>query len=244
VPSLKPPAAVGAATTRRPLTVATMGADLAWAGRVTKILRRGGVDAAVRCVHSPETTLAALVPAPDVVLLAHRHDGTQALRRIHRVRQRLPHAAIVAVVPQGAERSQRELVSAGADGLIVETDLDTGLALVVHVVGAGYVALPRRLRQLVEPPALSHREKQTLALALVGRTNAEIAQRLCLGESTVKTHLSSAFRRLGVSSRREAAVAVLHRDQRLREDVLRTLRTQPQGGPWARAPSMRFGGLR
>jgi DNA-binding NarL/FixJ family response regulator len=241
VPFLEPPAAAGAAATaRRPLTVAAMGADLAWAGRVAKILRRGGLDAAVRCVHSHETTLAAIVPAPDVVLLTHPHDGTQALRRIQRVRRRLPTAAIVAVVPQGAERSQRGLVSAGADGLVVETDLDTSLALVVHVVWAGYVALPRRLRRLVEPPALSHREKQTLALALVGRTNAEIAQRLCLGESTVKTHLSSAFRRLGVSSRREAAVAVLHRDQQLRDDVLRTLRTQPQGEP--RARSMRFGG--
>jgi DNA-binding CsgD family transcriptional regulator len=74
----------------------------------------------------------------------------------------------------------------------------------------------------LESPSLSHREREILALAVGGLANREIAARLYLTESTVKTHLSWAFRRLGVHSRREAAL-VLAWDEVLRRDVLAAL---------------------
>jgi hypothetical protein len=63
-----------------------------------------------------------------------------------------------------------------------------------------------------------------LGLTLAGLTNLQIASRLCISESTVKTHLSAAFRRLGVHSRREAAALVFGPDEVLRRTVLGTLR--------------------
>jgi len=60
----------------------------------------------------------------------------------------------------------------------------------------------------VRPP-LSHREKQTLALVGLGLTNAEIAHRLYLAESTVKCHLTSIFSKLGVRSRHEAIACAI-----------------------------------
>ena len=57
--------------------------------------------------------------------------------------------------------------------------------------------------------ALTTREKQILALVITGLTNAQIAGRLFLAESTIKSHLSSAFSKLGVSSRYEAATVIL-----------------------------------
>jgi DNA-binding CsgD family transcriptional regulator len=84
--------------------------------------------------------------------------------------------------------------------------------------------VPVTLRHLIQPPALSFRERQILGLAVVGLTNSQIAQRLYISESTVKAHLSSAFRRLGVRSRREAATLVLASDDVLRRTLLATLR--------------------
>jgi DNA-binding CsgD family transcriptional regulator len=52
-----------------------------------------------------------------------------------------------------------------------------------------------------EPPLVSHREREILALAVTGLTNRQIAARLHVTQSTVKTHLSWAFGRLGVHSR-------------------------------------------
>ena len=57
--------------------------------------------------------------------------------------------------------------------------------------------------------ALTTREKETLTLSSRGMTNAQIADKLFLAESTVKSHLSSAFSKLGVSSRYEAATVIL-----------------------------------
>ena len=85
------------------------------------------------------------------------------------------------------------------------------------------VSMPASMRHSIEPPALSHRERQALGLALAGLTNAQIARTVFIAESTVKSHLSSAFRRLGVHSRREA-VALLNSDPALRASVLAALR--------------------
>ena len=61
---------------------------------------------------------------------------------------------------------------------------------------------------------------QIIALVAVGCTNAQVAQRLYLSESTIKGHLSSVFRRLGVSSRRKAAAAVFASDDEFRRTIL------------------------
>jgi DNA-binding CsgD family transcriptional regulator len=71
------------------------------------------------------------------------------------------------------------------------------------------VALGRR----VAPRALSYREKQILGLVVLGLTNRQIADRLFVAESTVKTHLSSSLRKLDARSRAEAAALVLDPDE-------------------------------
>ena len=73
----------------------------------------------------------------------------------------------------------------------------------------GRCPCPARSAAEVRAAALTRREKQILALVIAGLTNAEIAAKLYLAESTVKSHLSSAFSKLGVSSRHEAASLIL-----------------------------------
>jgi DNA-binding NarL/FixJ family response regulator len=92
----------------------------------------------------------------------------------------------------------------------------------------------------VSPPALSYREKEVLELAAGGLTNSQIASRLFLAESTVKTHLSSVFRRLGVSSRREAAALIRVADNDTRRQLL-PAPPRPVPGSVALAGAARLG---
>ena len=62
-------------------------------------------------------------------------------------------------------------------------------------------------------PDLTRREQEILACVASGMRNGEIASRLHVAESTVKTHLTSAFLKLGVKNRTQAAIATLSLDR-------------------------------
>ena len=62
-------------------------------------------------------------------------------------------------------------------------------------------------------PELTPREQEILACVASGMTNGEIASRLHVAESTVKTHLTSAYLKLGVKNRTQAAIATLSLDR-------------------------------
>jgi DNA-binding NarL/FixJ family response regulator len=116
----------------------------------------------------------------------------------------------VAVMPATASSALlRKALRAGADGIVLDDALDRSLVATVHAVLAGQVAVPTTLRRHLAPRPLSHREKQVLALVVGGLTNRQIADRLFLAESTIKTHLSSAFDKLDARSRAEATALIL-----------------------------------
>jgi DNA-binding NarL/FixJ family response regulator len=62
-------------------------------------------------------------------------------------------------------------------------------------------------------PDLTRREQEILACVAIGMSNGEIASRLHVAESTVKTHLTSAYFKLGVKNRTQAAIATLSLDR-------------------------------
>ena len=72
----------------------------------------------------------------------------------------------------------------------------------------------------VGAPTLSAREKQILGMVVMGYMNCDIAKQLYVAESTVKSHLSSAFLKLGVRSRSEAVELILDAEQGLGRGIL------------------------
>jgi DNA-binding NarL/FixJ family response regulator len=146
---------------------------------------------------------------PEVLVIAFGHGVTQRDQEMRRLRRRLPQAQIVAVMPEDSRRGVRRALEAGADGVVFESELETALSLTVRAALAGQTAVPAARRHEVDRPTLSTREKQVLGMVVNGKSNKVIAGELFLAESTVKCHLSSAFSKLGVRSRNEAADLVL-----------------------------------
>jgi DNA-binding NarL/FixJ family response regulator len=118
-------------------------------------------------------------------------------------------------------RELRRAIDEGLDGLVWESNVGRSLPPTVRAVLAGQLVIPRELRRRMENPKLSVREKQILSLVIMGLSNGEIAGRLFIGQSTVKTHLGSAYRKLGVSSRAEAARVITDPEEGLGTGILR-----------------------
>ena len=127
---------------------------------------------------------------------------------------------VVVVSPRCRALGLRRAVRAGADALVLEHELEDALAPAVRAVAAGLSVMPTVLRNGVERRAFSHREREVLRLAVTGHTNGEIASTLFLAESTVKSHLSSAYRKLGAGGRNDAASMIFDPDEGLAEIVL------------------------
>jgi DNA-binding NarL/FixJ family response regulator len=114
-------------------------------------------------------------------------------------------ARLILCSPPAGARAVRKALETGVDGIVWDAQAEARLVVTVQAVAAGQIVVPREAWRPSEEQELTNREKQVLALIVMGLSNGEIAGKLYLTESTVKSHLSSAFRKLGVRSRAEAA---------------------------------------
>jgi DNA-binding NarL/FixJ family response regulator len=181
------------------------------------LTRTQALDAPVRIVsQTPQPELEAAVrrvgygsAAGDhaVVVVAADELDDRALVDIRAAREEEPEAVIVCLATKRLRRSGSAL-AAGADAVIADID---ALPLAVTAAAGGHMLLPQHAfeRRLKGRPTLSQRERELLALVVLGMTNGAIARRLHITESTVKSHLSSAFGKLAVRNRAEAVDLIL-----------------------------------
>jgi DNA-binding NarL/FixJ family response regulator len=126
-----------------------------------------------------------------------------------------PNAVVLVFAPSPSLRLARAALGAGAGGLLRAGMPPEQVLRAVRVALLGETVLPRSLlSEWVDeqrPPDLgaliSARQREILGLLAEGATNAEIAGRLFLSESTIKQHLRAAYKALGVRNRREAAAS-------------------------------------
>jgi DNA-binding NarL/FixJ family response regulator len=204
--------------------VAVLSDEVALASRAAEALEREGLIVTLEAVGRDESAIEAAGERPTLLIVEAQDDQAELERTLEWAGKRLAGAVVLVVLPGAQRFDVGLLLSVGADGVVLERDLDTVLGPVARAAAAGQISVPAELRHPIQRPALSHRERQILGLAVVGLTNAQIAQRIFIAESTVKTHLSSAFRRLGVHSRREAAALIFASDDVLRRSVLGSVR--------------------
>ena len=198
------------------LSVGVVAPDEMARRRIVSVLSRDGLglDVVVQAADAAEF-LAASQEGPDAVVV-----GTGSAGALRRVRQGASNRPIVAVVAAGNRHKVRQALADGADGVVLDSQLDECLGLAVRSVFFGQVVVPGTLRNAFIKPTLSVREKQILGLVVLGLTNGEIATKLFVTESTVKSHLTSAFAKLGVKSRGEATALILDQESGLGLGIL------------------------
>jgi NarL family two-component system response regulator LiaR len=157
---------------------------------------------------------------PDVVLMdlaMPEVDGVTATRVI---RQRFPRVQVLALTSFKEEELIQNALQAGAIGYLLKDVTADELAQAIRAANAGRATLsPAALQAMVhaatQPPTPGHdltkRERAVLALMVEGLNNTEIAEKLIVSPSTIKSHVSHILRKLDVTSRTEAvALAVRH----------------------------------
>jgi DNA-binding NarL/FixJ family response regulator len=164
---------------------------------------------------------------PDVILMdvrMPRIDGVEATRRLVRAGAE---ARIVILTTFDLDEYVYEALRACASGFLLKDTKPAELVEAIRVVARGDALLaPAVTRRLLDrfahalpgppeplPPELeelTEREREVLGLLAGGLSNAELAERLVLSETTVKTHVSSILRKLGLRDRVQA-VALAYR---------------------------------
>jgi DNA-binding NarL/FixJ family response regulator len=154
--------------------------------------------------------------APDVVLLDLDLPGVDGFSLLTRLGEGPIRHCVVILSADERGTSVYRALELGARGYLSK-DLDaTGICEAVLAAHRGELAVSRQLQtavadeiraQAVEKvPPLTDRERDVMNLASSGCSTAEIGRRLYISESTVKTHLSSVYGKLGVKDR-SAAIA-------------------------------------
>jgi len=158
---------------------------------------------------------------PDVILMdmvLPLMDGATATRAI---RQQYPEVQVIALTSFKEGELIKDALAAGAIGYLLKDVSAEDLVRAIRAAHAGRATLsPEAAQALVEtanqPPApgidLTEREREVLALMIEGLNNTQIAGRLTVSPSTIKSHVSNILSKLGVASRTEAvALALRHK---------------------------------
>ncbi|MFI6737368.1 response regulator [Nonomuraea sp. NPDC050451] len=184
----------------------------------------GDMEVVGEAVDGAEAVRLAERHLPDVILMDLRMPRVDGLEAIKRVLAARPGARIVVLTTFADDANVYAALRAGAVGFLVKDDEPERMVDAVRRAAAGEQLLaPSVLRRVVErfldaeeqaaapPPAgLTERELEVLALVGTGLSNAEIAEELHVGVTTVKTHIAAAMEKLGLRNRIQAAV-VAHR---------------------------------
>ena len=156
--------------------------------------------------------------APDVVLMDLAMEPVDGVTATREIRGKMPEVEVVAVTSLVDQSRVQEALEAGASGYLVKDAAPEELALAIRAAHRGEVhldaALARSLmnslsaRRAAPDPfeELSDREREILQLIADGHANKEIARRLVISERTARTHVSNILRKLGLSSRTQAAL--------------------------------------
>src|SRR5919202_3490122 len=151
---------------------------------------------------------------PDVVLMDLLMPVMDGIAATGAIRSELPDVEVIALTSVLEDASVSGAVRAGAIGYLLKNTEAEELGRAIKAAANGQVQLApeaaarlmREVRAPESPEALTERETEVLKLLARGKADKQIAHELFIRGSTVKSHVSSILRKLGVQSRTQAAV--------------------------------------
>ena len=161
---------------------------------------------------------------PDIVLCDIRMAGVSGLDLCREIRERHPDRKVILLSVYDDEQYLFQAMRVGASGYLLKGISSDELVRQLEGVQAGLTAIDSGLASRATETAarlqsnqfwpgarhgLTQRESEILSLVVTGLSNRGIASKLVIGEETVKTHLSSVYRKLGVGDRTSAAATAL-----------------------------------
>jgi len=158
---------------------------------------------------------------PDVVLMDMVMQGMDGAAATRLIRRQCPSAQIIALTSFKDEILVKSALQAGAISYLLKGVSASELAQAIRAAHAGHPTISAEVTEalvhaasqdVVLGPDLTEREHEVLLLMVEGLNNTQIASRLVVSPSTIKSHVSSILAKLGVTSRTEAvALALRHK---------------------------------
>lgn len=155
---------------------------------------------------------------PDVILMDMMMPEMDGPTAIQIIKQKFPQVQIIALTSFKEGNLVQRALEAGAIGYLLKDVSADNLAQAIRAAHSGRATLSPEAAQVLvdaasQPLALGHdltdRERTVLGLMIEGLNNTQIAQRLTVSPSTIKSHVSNILSKLGVASRTEAVTLAL-----------------------------------
>jgi DNA-binding NarL/FixJ family response regulator len=183
-----------------------------------------GIDLIASASDGEEAVALAEEHRPDVVLMDLRMPRVDGIEATRRLREREPNVRVIALTTYADDESVLGALRAGARGYLTKDASSEDIRNAILTVAKGDAALDPSVQHHVvaalaggEPTAnpdaaeesklpddLTPREAEVLGLIAEGLTNAEIAERLFVSPTTVKSHINHLFTKAGLRDRAQA----------------------------------------
>jgi len=179
-----------------------------------------GVEVVGEAATGEQVVAQAATLQPDVIVMDLRMPGISGIEATRQILQTNPHIRILVVTLLEEDDTLFAALRAGARGYVLKDVSEVEVLRAIRAVGegeaifsasmaerlVGFFAASRQTHPSLPFPDLTEREREILTLVAQGRSNSEIAQRLVIGQKTVRNYISSIFSKLQVADRVQAII--------------------------------------
>jgi DNA-binding NarL/FixJ family response regulator len=152
---------------------------------------------------------------PDITLMDLMLPGINGTDVLIAIRGEFPHARIVMLTTSDGDAEIQRALRSGAAGYVLKSTPKNELLAVIRSVHAGERHIPAdvaaRLAQHLGDDNVTPRELQVLVLIRDGNRNKEIAEKLCISETTVNFHVKNIMDKLRANDRTHAVTIAVRR---------------------------------